>query len=63
MFNYDGEWKVYGEFERAVTCPNREQALSVAESRALAAARYGRRVELFIQEENGELRQVDVKLH
>jgi hypothetical protein len=63
VFHYGGAWKLYGEFERAAAYPNRALALSAAETRALEAARCGRRVELFIQDENGELRQAAVEPH
>jgi hypothetical protein len=63
VFNHGGAWKVYGEFERAAAYPNRDLAVSAAESRAREAARCGQRVALFIQEENGELRQAAVERH
>ncbi|MDB5459963.1 MAG: hypothetical protein JWO72_1704 [Caulobacteraceae bacterium] len=62
VFRHDGEWKIYSSFERAVAYPNRDLAVQVAETRALEAARRGVRVELFIQDENGELRQAALEL-
>jgi hypothetical protein len=63
VFNHDGVWKVYSQFERAAAYADRDLALSAAQVRALEAARRGQRVELFIQEEDGELRQAAVELH
>ncbi len=63
VFQYDGAWKVYCEFEPATAYPTRDMALSVAETLALEAARGGRQVELFIQDETGDLKQaaIDVR--
>jgi hypothetical protein len=63
VFRQDGAWKVYGQFDRAAAYANRELAVSAAEARALEAVRCGRRVELFIEEESGELRQAAIELH
>ncbi len=57
VFNYDGEWKVYSQFEPALPCASRDQAVVAAETRAFEALRCGQQVELFVQDENGELRQ------
>ena len=50
-------WKVYSQFGAAAPYPSREQALAAAESRAFAETRAGRRVELFVEDENGALGQ------
>jgi hypothetical protein len=63
VFHSDGAWKVYDPFERAVAYADRAQAVSAAEARALEAIRGGRRVELFIEEETGELRRAAIGLH
>lgn len=63
VFHHGGAWKVYCEFERAAAYPCRDLAVSAAEARAREAAHCGQRVALFIQEENGELRQAAVELH
>ncbi len=42
---------------------DRTLALQIAETLALDAVRSGRKVELFVQDENGELRQARVELH
>lgn len=63
VFQSGGEWKVYAEFERAAVYATRDRALEAAEARAINAARAGRKVELFVQDENGELRQAAVELH
>ena len=63
VFHSGGAWKVYGQFERAIAYASRELAVSAAQARALEAVRGGRRVELFIEEEGGELRQAAVELH
>jgi hypothetical protein len=60
VFRSEGAWKVYGQFERAAVFASRELAVSAAQARVLEAARCGRRVELFIEEENGELRQAAI---
>jgi len=57
VFHYGGAWKVYREFDRAAAYPSRALAVSVAETLALEAMRDGRKVDLFIQDEAGELRQ------
>jgi hypothetical protein len=62
VFRHGGEWKIYSSLERAVAYPNRDVALQVAETRALEAASRGARVDMFIQDENGELRQAVVEL-
>lgn len=60
VFNYDGEWKVYSQFEPALACTSRDQAVVAAETRAFEAVRCGQKVELFVQDENGELRQAAI---
>jgi hypothetical protein len=57
VFRFDGDWKVYSTLGRASVYPSRGVALSVAESLALDAIRGGRQVELFVEDEDGELRQ------
>jgi len=61
VFNYDGAWKVYGEFDRATAYDSRDLAISAAEARVLEAALMGRPATLFIQDEDGELRQAAVE--
>jgi hypothetical protein len=54
----DGEaWKVYSQFDSAASYPSRGEALAAAETRAFAAARAGRKVELFVEDEDGALAQ------
>jgi hypothetical protein len=62
VFNADGAWKVYCASDRASAYPNRQEAMVAAEERAFTAAREGRRVELFVQEEDGCFRQATVAL-
>ena len=60
VFNYGGEWKVYAAFERAAAYATRAMAVEAARGRAVEAAGRGQAVELFIQDENGELSQAAV---
>jgi hypothetical protein len=54
----DGDgWKVYSQFGSADRYPSRGEALAAAETRAFAAARAGRKVELFVEDEDGALGQ------
>lgn len=62
VFNADGAWKVYSAADRACAYANRQDAMAAAEERAFTAAREGRRVELFVQEEDGCFRQAPVEL-
>lgn len=50
-------WKVYSQFGAPDPYPSRSEALAAAETRAFAAAKAGRRVELFIEDEDGALGQ------
>ena len=60
VFHSGGAWKIYSQFERAAAYPCREDAVSAAQLRAQEAARCGRRVELFIEDESGDLRQAAI---
>lgn len=60
VFNYDGAWKVYGEFDRAAAYPSWELAVSAARARADEAASAGRPVELFIQDQAGDMSRAPV---
>ena len=55
-------WKVYSQFGSADPYPSRGEALAAAETRAFAAARDGRKVELFVEDENGALGQARLDL-
>jgi hypothetical protein len=57
VFIDGGAWKVYSQFGSADPYPSRSEALAAAETRALAAARAGRKVELFVEDEDGALAQ------
>jgi hypothetical protein len=61
VFHSEGAWKVYSQFEHAAAYPCRDDAVSAARLSAQEAARCGRRVELFIEEESGELRQAAIE--
>jgi hypothetical protein len=61
VFHTGGAWKIYSHFEGASAYPSREEAVSAAQRRAREAARCGRSVELFIEEESGELRQAAIE--
>jgi hypothetical protein len=63
VFSFDGGWKVYSQFGRALSYPSRDEALGVAQARAFEALRAGRRVELFVQDEDGAFHQADLELH
>jgi hypothetical protein len=60
VFSHEGAWKVYSQFEPPRLYATRQEAVAEAETRALAEARSGRRVEFFIQDEDGGLRQIDL---
>jgi hypothetical protein len=62
VFLAGGEWKVYSPFDRASAYPTRGQALAAAQARARQALRDGRRVELFVQDEDGALGQAEIAL-
>ena len=57
VFSDGAGWKVYCERGAPAAYPSRQAAMVAAEERAFAAARAGRRVELFVQDENGFLSQ------
>jgi hypothetical protein len=57
VFTDGAGWKVYSQFGSADPYPSRGEALAAAETRAFAAARAGRRVELFVEDEDGALGQ------
>jgi hypothetical protein len=62
VFTDGGGWKVYSQFGSADPYPSRDEALAAAETRAFAAARDGRRVELFVEDEDGALGQARLDL-
>jgi hypothetical protein len=57
VFSDGRGWKVYSSFEAPDLYPSREEALFAAETRAFAAAQAGRKVELFVEAEDGSLAQ------
>ncbi len=57
VFTDGAGWKVYSQFGSADSYPSRDEALAAAETRAFAAARAGRKVELFVEDEDGALGQ------
>lgn len=57
VFTDGAGWKVYSQFGSADLYPSREEALAAAETRAFAAAKAGREVELFVEDEDGALGQ------
>jgi hypothetical protein len=57
VFADGAAWKVYSQFGSADPYPSRDEALAAAETRAFAAARAGRKVELFVEDEDGALGQ------
>ena len=59
VFSFDGAWKVYSPFEAAAVYPTRAEAVVAAETRAFAETRRGRRVEFFVESEDGGLSQVE----
>jgi hypothetical protein len=61
VFSHRGVWKVYEEFAAPQLFPTRRQAVAAAQARALAESRKGRAVELFVEEEDGALRQIAVR--
>jgi hypothetical protein len=60
VFHYDGAWKVYGEFDRAAAYPSWDLAVSAAQARADEAVSAGRPVELFIQDQAGDISRAPV---
>jgi len=62
VFSHDGEWKVYSANDRPIHYDTHKGAMAAAEEHARDAARAGRRVELFVQEEDGTLRQATIDL-
>jgi len=63
VFSDGRDWKLYSQFGAAAAYPSREEAMIAAEERVFAAARAGRRVELFVQREDGSLGQEHLDLH
>ncbi len=57
VFSHDGVWKIYSQFDQASAFSSRGQALEAAWARAREAVRAGGQVELFVQDEDGGLRQ------
>lgn len=57
VFADGAAWKVYSQFGSADPYPSRGEALAAAETRALAATRAGRKVELFVEDEDGAFAQ------
>ena len=62
VFSHDGEWKIYSPFDKPAQFDTRESAIAAAQDKAQQAARAGRRVELFVQEEDGAFRQAAIAL-
>lgn len=62
VFTDGAGWKVYSQFGSADLYPSRGEALAAAETRAFAAARAGREVELFVEDEDGALGQARLDL-
>ncbi len=63
VFSHNGDWKVYSASDKPIHYDTRDGAMAAAEEQVLAAARAGRRVELFVQEEDGTLRQAMIERH
>ena len=63
VFSHDGDWKIYSAQDTPIPYDTRDGAVAAAEEQALQAVRAGRRVELFVQEEDGTLRQATLELH
>lgn len=57
VFSDRGGWKVYSQFGSAAAYSSRQDALMAAQARASEAASEGRRVELFVEHEDGSLGQ------
>lgn len=62
VFSDGTGWKVYSQFDSADVYPSREEAVIAAETRAFEAARAGRKVELFVEDEDGRLGQARLEL-
>ena len=62
VFSDGSGWKVYSQFDAADVYPSRQEALVAAETRAFEAARAGRKVELFLEHEDGSLAQARLEL-
>jgi hypothetical protein len=62
VFTDGVDWKVYSQFGSADSFPSRGEALAAAETRAFAAAQAGRKVELFVEDEDGALGQARLDL-
>lgn len=60
VFTDGAAWKVYSQFGSADPYPSRSEALAAAETRAFAAAQAGRKVELFVEDEDGALGQASL---
>jgi hypothetical protein len=63
VFSDGGNWKVYSQFGSPAAYPCRREALVAAETRAFEAVRAGRRVELFVEAEDGSLGQARLDLN
>jgi hypothetical protein len=61
VFNTDGAWKLYSPYEPVRAYASRALAMAAAQARAADAVSLGRRVELFVQEEDGTLRQASLE--
>jgi len=59
VFSFEGAWRVYSPFEAVAVYPTRAEAVVAAEARAFAEASRGRRVEFFVESEDGGLSQID----
>lgn len=62
VFSDGTGWKVYSQFDPADLYPSRQEAVVAAETRAFEAARAGRKVELFVEDEDGRLGQARLEL-
>lgn len=62
VFSDGTGWKVYSQFDSADVFPSREEAVIAAETRAFEAARAGRKVELFFEDEDGSLGQARLEV-
>lgn len=63
VFTDGAGWKVYSQFGSPDPYPSRQEALAAAETRAFEAARSGREVELFVEDEDGALAQARLDLN
>jgi len=57
VFTDGAGWKVYSQFGSADAYATRGEALAAAETRAFAETSAGRKVELFVEDEDGALGQ------